>query len=145
MKMKKIVFSIMLFCIGMLMINSNSYAAVAINGGDVWTQITASDAYAACYNMRNGTTSTLGSNSLEPHLTLNSDWGAVAYLTVSDYGQIDSRSTAYGASGPRVDLTKNNSPIESVWCRSTTGNASGVINFGANVTYTAATYNGVRK
>jgi hypothetical protein len=134
----------MLFFIGMLIINSNSYAAVAIKGGTVWDNITISDAYAVCYNMRNGTTSTLGSNSLEPHLTLNSDWGAVAYLVASVYGQRDGTSNT-GTMGPKVTLTKNNSPIESTTFRSTTGNASGVMNFGNNRTFTAATYNGVRK
>lgn len=136
MKTKKIIFSIILLCILILLTNNNSYAAVAINGGTVWNNITASSSYAACYNMRNGTSSTLGTNTLEPHLTLNSDWGAVAYLAISDFGAVTS------STGPSVTLTTSNSPTEGTYT-SSTGNASGVMNFGTNHTQTSSLYNGI--
>ena len=93
-----------------------SNAGMEINGGDVWTKITASEAYEQCYNLRNSD-STLGVNSLDPHLTLNKDWGAVAYLAISNYGEVTSKT------GPTISLG------ETTRC-TTTGNVTGVIDFG---------------
>jgi hypothetical protein len=91
------------------------------SGTSAYTSLTASQAFAYCYNLRASST-TLGNNTLDPHLTLNSDWGATLYLAASVYG---------------VNTTTRNT-IKS----STTGNESGVKNFGSTKTQTSSLYGG---
>lgn len=78
--------------------------------------ITVSDAYQYCYDLRNRT-STLSKNTLDPHLSLNADWGAVACLSLSSYG--------YGKAANNLTDSFTN------------GNNSGVLDFGKNATYTS--------
>lgn len=138
MKSKKILISfIILFAI--LFIQTKSNAAVAINGAGEWYNITVSNSYAACYNMRNGATSTLGNNNLDPHLSLNADWGAVAYLAASDYGTV---RDSYGAN---INITNANGPSTisgNKEVRTTTSNASGVMDFGKYYAQTASLVSG---
>ena len=83
------------------------------SGGTLWNNVTITRAYRECYDLRElSAESTLGNNSLDPHLTLNKDWGAVAYLALSKYG------------------SGNNSD--------TTGNATGVQDFGKNYEWTSS-------
>ena len=125
---KKIIFtSIIAFII--ISINIISNAAIEIKEGTVkYTNINISNAYKLCYDLRNYDT-TLGNNNLDPHLALNKDWGAVAYLSMSSYGTVRSYS------GTEITINEKN-------YYSTTGNATGVINFGKTSSYTAGILDG---
>ncbi len=81
-----------------------------------YTNISVSDAYDECYNLRKSYSS-LGDNKLDPHLVLNKDWGAVAYLAVSAYGKVKD------ATGPKVI-------VDGTEYTTTTGNETGVMDFG---------------
>ena len=90
--MKKILSIILIFLL-LISINIMSYAGVQIseeNPGTDWKP-TATNAYQVCYDMRYPTSS-LGDNTLDPHLMLNADWGAMLYLGASAYGGISSSS-----------------------------------------------------
>lgn len=114
---------IMIVTIMLLTIKSN--AAMAIKPGTTtWTSINVSDSYAQCYNLRNAD-STLGANQLDPHLTLNKDWGAVAYLAISTYGSVNSS-------------TLPTTTINGASYTTTNGNATGVMNMGNIYTQTAS-------
>lgn len=122
-KVKYISF-IMISILMLLTIKSN--AAMAIKPGTAtWTDINVSDSYSQCYNLRNAD-STLGSNQLDPHLTLNKDWGAVAYLAISTYGAVKD------SNGPQI--------YRGVYYYTTTGNATGVMDMGG-VRYTQTSSN----
>lgn len=114
--MKKKIFSTILLSIILLMsftLTSNA-AMQIIPGTETSTGITISDTYAYCYNLRT-TSSTLGNNTLDPHLSTGYDWGAVAYLAAS----------VYGCNMNSTSLTEFK----------TSGNNSGVMNFGKTGTY----------
>lgn len=120
---------IMILTILLLTIKSN--AAMEMKPGtSAWTNITVSESYQQCYDLRNSDT-TLGKNTLDPHLTLNSDWATVSYLAASAYGKIDGKD--YG-SRTLIDGGEYNT---------TTGNASGVINFGNTITQTSSIYQNI--
>lgn len=104
-------------CIGTTI--SNGAVEIKPNG-TVHTNVTISQAYEYCYDMRSGTSS-LGANSLDPHLSLNADWGAVAYLGVSPYGTVRTRTGDEISGG-----------------YTTTGNITGVIDFGKNYTHVSS-------
>ena len=91
----------------------------SIPGGTAWVNVTVSQAYELCYDLRNPT-STLGNNTLDPHLALNKDWGAVSYLAISTYG-----------GSPEGRLPEITIPTEtetgSDTVSSTTGNITGVM------------------
>ena len=114
MKRKVIVISI-LAIIASLSIVTVSNAAIQIKPtqGVRHTNITASNAYQYCYDMRNASSS-LGVNNLDPHLTLNKDWGAAVYLAISAYGT--TRASVMTAV-----------QIDGYGYYSTTGNITGVI------------------
>ena len=118
-KVKYISF-IMISILMLLAIKSNAAMAIKPNA-TIWTNINVSDSYSQCYNLRNAD-STLGSNQLDPHLTLNKDWGAVAYLAISSYGAV----------------TDSEGPYSNNYYYTTTGNATGVINMGYKYTQTAS-------
>lgn len=82
------------------------------DGATSWTTISVSDAYDKCQEL-NDDNSALGttSNNVMAHLSTNADWYAVALLTQSDYGNRNSNNT--------------------------TGNNSGIMNFGSMWTFTA--------
>lgn len=123
--MKKKIFISFFMAIAVVAMSSISRAAIEIKPGTtVYDYITVSDSYQLCYDLRANDT-TLGSNSLDPHLILNKDWGAVAYLGASAYG------SARSDKGDKIDINGGN-------YYSTTGNKSGVINLGNNPTQTAA-------
>ena len=85
----------------------------------VWTTISVSDAYDACQNL-NKNYSTLGTESLKAHLTTNADWYAVSLLTYSLYGNENA--------GKKVN--------------NTTGNNTGIMNFGTVYTFTSSIMEG---
>ncbi len=104
-----------------------SNAAIEIKPGtETHVSISISDAYQYCYDLRiNSNTSTLGDNKLDPHLSLNKDWGAVAYLSLSGYG--------------KVRISKIPSiQINSTSYSTTTGNKTGVMNLGTPIHNTHA-------
>ena len=66
--------------------NTISLAGVQIiDNATTYTSVNVSESFEICYNLRNSD-STLGTNTLDPHLTTSLDWGAVAYLAQSRYG-----------------------------------------------------------
>ena len=82
--MKKVVISI-IFIVTLLIVN-NTYAAVEIKANSSkYCNVTVSESFNLCYDLRNST-STLGTNTLDPHLCKNVEWGAVLYLAHSRYG-----------------------------------------------------------
>lgn len=134
--MKKKLTIITLFLILTLILgicfNNISNAAIEIKPGTKrHTNIQATTAYQYCYDMRSST-STLGNNSLDPHLTLNADWTATAYLGASVYGNVRNQ--------------KGNGVIigGSTTYNSTTNNITGVMNMGSPYIFTSSlltTYN----
>ena len=123
----KIIGSLLLICLFILCFSTVSNAAIEIKpiytnvNGNKFTKIhdniTISTAYQYCYDMR-GATSTLGVNSLDPHLGLNADWGATVYLGTSTYGSVRSK---YG-----VKVTVG----DEMTFYSTTNNITGVMDLG---------------
>lgn len=111
-----IIFISFMFCIS---ISTMSNGAIEIKSGTTaYTSINISEAFDECYNLRDSS-STLGTNSLDPHMATSLDWGAVAYLAQSRYGR----------NGPNLtDITVN-----------TTGNNSGVMNMNS-YTFTVTMY-----
>lgn len=85
--MKKIkVLSIVVFMIvTILVMQERSYAGLTVTYGNKTDKVTASAAFAYCYNLR-VSNSTLGENKLDPHMMLNSDFAAALYLSTSMYG-----------------------------------------------------------
>ena len=125
MKLNKKIMILILAIVGMCIGTTVSNAAIEIKSGtSPHTKITVSTAYEYCYNMR-AFSSSLGANSLDPHLTTNADWGAAAYLGMSGYGYVRS---AYGQAVSIGENTYN----------STTQNATGVMNMGGHYVYTAS-------
>lgn len=123
----KIIGSLLLICLLILCFSTVSNAAIEIKpiytnvNGNKYTKIhdniTVSTAYQYCYDMR-GATSTLGVNSLDPHLSLSADWGATAYLGTSTYGSVRDK---YG-----VKVTIG----DEMTFYSTTNNITGVMDLG---------------
>lgn len=114
-KIKFFVIAILVICL-IIFLGTKANAAMEIKAGTTTHKnITVSDAYQYCYDLRNRT-STLSKNTLDPHLSLNADWGAVACLSLSSYG--------YGKSNNLTDTFTN-------------GNNTGVIDFCKTPTYTS--------
>lgn len=114
----KIIGSLLLICLFILCFSTISNAAIEIKAGTTrHTHIDISTAYQYCYDMRSAT-STLGINSLDPHLSLNADWGATAYLGASTYGGVRNKN------GTMIKINEANN-------LSTTNNITGVMNLGS--------------
>lgn len=110
----------------MLMLATKSYAALECKKNSLSEKMTTNQekAFQLCYDMRDPTSS-LGNNSLDPHLQLNKDVGAYAYLGMS----------AYGSNGAITQITSTYG--------STSSNATGVLyTWGQSFTITAGTYDG---
>ena len=56
-----------------------------VKDGTVWNQISVSDSYKACEEL-DSVDSTLGTDKLQPHLTTDADWSAMAIMSASQYG-----------------------------------------------------------
>lgn len=122
----KIIGSLLLICLFILCFSTISNAAIEIKAGTTrHAAIDISTVYQYCYDMRSAT-STLGVNSLDPHLSLNADWGAVAYLGTSTYGGVRNNT------GYTVKINGANNI-------STTNNITGVINLGSTNSFVSAT------
>lgn len=116
---KKILTTLILIAFCLLLLGQSVKAETEVRttiqikkGATSWTSISVSDAYDKCQEL-NDDNSALGitSSNVMAHLSTNADWYAVSLLTQSDYG------------------SKNNN--------NTTGNNSGIMNFGKMWTFTA--------
>ena len=120
MKRKIIIISLLAMIVSLLLATVSNAAIEIKDGTTVHKSVSVSDSFQYCYDMRHPTSS-LGNNNLDPHLSLDTDWGAVVYLSASGYGTV---RTANG-----TNTTINNRSYTT-----TTGNASGVLNLGVNFT-----------
>lgn len=123
---KSIKIIVAILIILMLMLATKSYAALECKKNSLSEKMTTNQekAFQLCYDMRDPTSS-LGNNSLDPHLQLNKDVGAYAYLGMS----------AYGSNGAITQITSTYG--------STSSNATGVLyTWGQSFTITAGTYDG---
>jgi hypothetical protein len=127
--MKKSIKIIGLFTIVLIMLLTTKVnAGMQVKSGtSSWDKITVSESYSVCYDLRNSD-STLGKNTLDPHLVLNKDWSAAAYLGVSSYGSISDNTPRYYENG-QYYYTIN-------------GNKTGVTNLGSNYTKTSSLLEG---
>ena len=79
-------------------------------GVSSWISITVDSIYTNCLNYDS---TTLGNANLNSHMMKNSEWGAVAYLSRSEYGRTDevwinnSRSYITGSAGNSVSASSN--------------------------------------
>lgn len=123
---KSIKIIVAILIILMLMLATKSYAAIECKKNSLSEKMTTNQekAFQLCYDMRDPTSS-LGNNSLDPHLILNRDYGAYAYLGMS----------AYGSNGAITQITSTDGSISS--------NATGVLyTWGQNYTITSGAYDG---
>ena len=130
-KMKKKIMIISF--LAMLVLGQASYAAVEIvpskngAGTDQMVKTDISNSYLLCQGMKN-TGESLNGTTVLPHLATNADWGAVSYLSNSIYGT----NTAGANTGTQITMN-------GVKYYSTTGNATGVMNWGVNPNVTRYT------
>jgi hypothetical protein len=132
----KMIFGIMLIILILLPISS-TFATTQVEckpGTIPWVNITVSNSYQACQDMVNDNSS-IGNNSLlESHLTTNKDYNAVAMLSASGYGygSNPSVSNTGGTVYIKDDGTIGSQSNGDRPYYSTTGNASGVMDLGAD-------------
>ena len=95
-----------------------SNAAIEIKAGTTTNThtTTTNNAFQYSYDMRYPTSS-LGNNSLDPHLATATDWGGAAYLALSGYGTVASEH------GNTISINSTN-------YYTTTDNITGLLNFG---------------
>lgn len=123
---KKIGFISLLTAISIIAIIPKSYGALnskpttKTDGSNVLVNTKVSNSYTLCQQMTMNGESLYGT-TVKPHLATNKDWGAVSYLSNSIYG------TNTQGQNTGVEVT-----INGVTYYSTTGNASGVMNWGKN-------------
>lgn len=98
----------------------NSKTTTKTDGSNVLVNTSVSNSYLLCQQMKSNGESLYGT-TVSPHLATNKDWGAVSYLSNSIYGT----NTVGQNTGLEVE-------INGVTYYSTTGNASGVMNWGKN-------------
>lgn len=140
MKINRIIKILIIALIGICIVSTASNAAIEIKKTDTTEKhknITASTAFDYCYYMR-AYSSSLGANSLDPHLVLNADWAAFTYLGFSGYGSM------YSFYGNNKSASFQNSGGGYVFQASSTNNATGVYTMevdryrGAYYTWTAS-------
>lgn len=87
---KRLLIKVILIGICFILIYGNkTFAATVkmqgVKDGKVWNQISVSDSYKACEDL-DSRDSTLGTDKLQPHLTTDADWSAMAIMSASQYG-----------------------------------------------------------
>lgn len=123
---KKIGIISLLTLVSIIAIIPKSYGALSskpsanANANSVLVNTNVSNSYLLCQQMTRSGESLYGA-TVKPHLATNKDWGAVSYLSNSIYG------TNTQGQNTGVEVT-----INGVTYYSTTGNASGVMNWGKN-------------
>ena len=120
---KRLLIKVILIGICFILIYGNkTFAATVkmqgVKDGTVWNYITVSDSYKACEDL-DSSDSTLGTDKLQPHLTTDADWSAMAIMSASQYG---------GATSNKPDWTN--------------GNASGVYKIGQYNSQSTGIYEG---
>ena len=126
---KFLVIMILIISIQFIIITQISNAAIEVKPGATrQVSVTVNDAYNYCYGMRNPTSS-LGNNGLDSHMAKATDWGITAYLSLSSYGGVTS------ATGSNVTINSTN-------YTTTTGNKTGVMDFGKTLTMTSSYLDG---
>lgn len=114
----KILVTLFIYVVLEILIQNSVFAKTTIEiapNTTKWNKISVSNAFDACRNLKENYSS-LGENNLDPHLSTNADWYAVSVLTFSSYG---SKTAA-----------------------NTTGNSSGIMNFGTTQVQTAGLMEG---
>ena len=132
MKIKKIKFILTIMLISIVSAFSRVYAKTSIAikpNSPVYTNRTISDFYEECMKMKDPGESLEGAN-VDVHMATNKDWAVVVYFANSAYG--------VSGAGENVGITTT---INGKSYKSTNGNATGVMNFGATTTYTAGVSN----
>ena len=95
--MRKTIISFIIIIFIVIFSTTISKAGVQIiKGATTYTSVNVSESFDICYNLRNGD-STLGTNTLDPHLATSLDWGAVAYLAQSRYGANATSTNSYNS------------------------------------------------
>ena len=95
--MRKTIISFIIIIFIIIFSTTISKAGVQIiKGATTYTSVNISESFDICYNLRNGD-STLGTNTLDPHLATSLDWGAVAYLAQSRYGANATSTNSYNS------------------------------------------------
>ena len=110
---------------------------------DSWRYITIGNSFFNCINMKNNSIYGLSSNA-DTHLMKNIEWGAVAYLSASQYGvipTINNNSEDYTENGsPKVHAyTGGNNYIANI-SQSTTGNETGIYDLNGGAWERVAAY-----
>lgn len=126
MKTSKIIKILMVSIIFIILYNIKSYGAVAITKGtEVFTNRTISDFYDMCKEMKNAGQGLEGT-SVDVHMATNKEWATVSYFSNSNYG------TATQGKNTGTSIT-----IDGTTYYSTNGNATGVMDWGKNETFTS--------
>ena len=123
--MKRKIYLVIIIMVMLISISNYNYASIEIvkskdNGKDSITYTSISNSYLLCQGMTNQGESLEGT-SVRPHLATNKDWGAVTYLANSMYG------TNTTGKNTGVEIM-----IDGIKYYSTTGNETGVMNWGSN-------------
>lgn len=100
---------------GIATISNAAIEVKPVTANNNYSPSSISTAFQLSYDLRNAD-STLGVNNVDPHLMLNKDWSAVAYLACSTYGP---------KTKPEDKFVSINIGVESKY--TTTGNMSGVM------------------
>ena len=103
-----------------------------------WRYIDIGNAFKTCINMNEYTNYKL-SKGANTHLMKNSEWGAVSYLSASQYGKVPTKNTSgTNDSGKYHSYTGNGDYISNI-TQSTTGNITGIYDMnGGTWEYVAA-------
>ena len=118
-KIRRVMLLIVVFMIAVSIKGNTAFAKYVIQvvpDKAAWTSISVSDAYDACQDLNTDASSLGHTENLKAHLTTNADYYAVSLLTYSAYGN------------------KNTSK--------TTGNNTGIMNFGTKHTFTSSLMEG---
>ena len=118
-KIRRVMLLIVVFIIAVSIKGNTAFAKYVIQvvpDKAAWTSISVSDAYDACQDLNTDASSLGHTENLKAHLTTNADWYAVSLLTYSAYGNKSASNT--------------------------TGNSTGIMNFGTQNTFTSSVMEG---
>ncbi len=113
---------------------------------NTWRYINIGNAFLNCYNMqKSGNVYGLSDSKVDSHMIMNSEWGAVAYLSASQYGyvpSINSNGSLVGTSGSVYNEYSGGNNYITYVSQSTTHNQTGVYDMcGGGWEFVAAYYN----
>ena len=118
---------------GNILLSDHTDLALAVQEGKyAWAGLTIGNMYTNAINY---------AKALNSHMLKNSEWGAVAYLSWSDYGRAGTEISVNDNS--QGDFLTAEGDIEANSNQSTTGNVYGIYDMsGGNIEYVAGYYNG---